>query len=500
MLKKNVVFNYLGQFYISLIGICIFPLYLKYLGEEAYGLIGFFILLQTWMLLFDLGMSPTLSRQVAISNASNDFDCLRKLLRSLESVFFVIALAITLLIAIFCNYIAKRWLTVMTLNINEVAVCVAIMGGIVSLRWFTSLYKSGINGYEKQAWLNIVNIFIVTLRLPVPLLLFVFFSKSLILYFLYQFIISAIELFIYNRKMYKCLPERSSNNYKISLISWDVLKNILPFAAGTAYTAGIWVLLTQLDKLLLSKVLTLGNFGFFSLVVTLVGGILMLSSPVSNAILPRITALVSQGKFEQVAGLYIRSTKFVCCIIFPISMVMIFFPYQVIYGWTGNEVTARWAVSILPLYSLGNVLLAVVGFQYYLQYAYGKLKLHIIYNTILAIVSIPVVSFFAIEYAAIGTGGIWIVINSITLLFWTYIVHNKFLPGLHLKWLFEGVLFPALISVVVICVVLNNIDIMAQNRIENVFFVCVLSVITIAISLFISFFIDVVGFFKGVIG
>ncbi|EIH0863038.1 O49 family O-antigen flippase, partial [Escherichia coli] len=174
MLRRNVVFNYLGQFYISLMGICIFPLYLRYIGEEAYGLIGFFVLLQTWMLLFDLGMSPTLSRQVAITNANNDFDFLRKLMRSLESVFFFIALIIMLLMAIFCNDIAQKWLTVKNLNIDEVAVCIAIMGGVVSLRWFTSLYKSGINGYEKQAWLNVVNIFIVTLRLPASLLLFIY--------------------------------------------------------------------------------------------------------------------------------------------------------------------------------------------------------------------------------------------------------------------------------------------------------------------------------------
>ncbi|CAM7547114.1 oligosaccharide flippase family protein [Escherichia coli] len=499
MLRRNVVFNYLGQFYISLMGICIFPLYLRYIGEEAYGLIGFFVLLQTWMLLFDLGMSPTLSRQVAITNANNDFDFLRKLMRSLESVFFFIALIIMLLMAIFCNDIAQKWLTVKNLNIDEVAVCIAIMGGVVSLRWFTSLYKSGINGYEKQAWLNVVNIFIVTLRLPASLLLFIYFSKSLIIYFVYQLIISIVELFIYNRKMYRCLPKRLNDNHKIYLISWDILKSVLPFAAGTAYTAGIWVLLTQLDKLLLSKVLTLSNFGFFSLVATLVGGILMLSSPVSNAILPRITVLVSQGKIDQVVGLYTRCTRFVCCVIFPIAMVMICYPYQVIYGWTGNDVTAKWAVNVLPLYSLGNALLAVIGFQYYLQYAYGKLKLHIIYNTVLAIVSIPAVSFFAIRYAAIGTGIVWIAINSITLLFWTYIVHNKFLKGVHFRWLFQDVLFPALISAMIIFIISNNIDTTSQSRIENMLFVSLVSFTTIIISLFVSFFTDIMSFFKGMV-
>ena len=63
--KNNVIFNYVGRIYASLVGILIFPLYLRHLGAEGYGLVGFFTLLQGGMQLLDLGLSPTLSREVA---------------------------------------------------------------------------------------------------------------------------------------------------------------------------------------------------------------------------------------------------------------------------------------------------------------------------------------------------------------------------------------------------------------------------------------------------
>jgi len=66
----------------------IYPLYLQYLGAEAFGLIGFFTVLQAWMQLFYMGMSPLLSRQAAHSRGlNNGFLELKKRFRSLELFF-----------------------------------------------------------------------------------------------------------------------------------------------------------------------------------------------------------------------------------------------------------------------------------------------------------------------------------------------------------------------------------------------------------------------------
>jgi O-antigen/teichoic acid export membrane protein len=47
-LKRNILANYVSQFYVTIIGIVAMPLYLRYLGVEAYGLVGFFAMLQAW--------------------------------------------------------------------------------------------------------------------------------------------------------------------------------------------------------------------------------------------------------------------------------------------------------------------------------------------------------------------------------------------------------------------------------------------------------------------
>ncbi|WP_241194036.1 hypothetical protein [Pseudomonas synxantha] len=69
------------------------PLYIKYMGAEAYGLVGFFTMLQAWFNLLDLGLTPTIGRETARYRAgvttALDF---RRLFRSLSSLFFIIAI------------------------------------------------------------------------------------------------------------------------------------------------------------------------------------------------------------------------------------------------------------------------------------------------------------------------------------------------------------------------------------------------------------------------
>ena len=64
-LKTNVTANFLGQGWRGLLGFAFVPVYIRYLGVEAYGLIAVFAVLQAWLGLLDLGLRPALSREMA---------------------------------------------------------------------------------------------------------------------------------------------------------------------------------------------------------------------------------------------------------------------------------------------------------------------------------------------------------------------------------------------------------------------------------------------------
>jgi len=65
LLKKNLIASYGTQAYVSLIGLVVMPFYLRHMGADAFGLIGIFWFLQSALQLFDLGLTPTVSRQMS---------------------------------------------------------------------------------------------------------------------------------------------------------------------------------------------------------------------------------------------------------------------------------------------------------------------------------------------------------------------------------------------------------------------------------------------------
>ena len=86
-LKKNILASYATQIYVTLVGILILPLYLKYMGAEAYGLVGFFTMLQAWFNLLDMGLTPTVARETArFRGGATDALSYLRLLRGLQRV------------------------------------------------------------------------------------------------------------------------------------------------------------------------------------------------------------------------------------------------------------------------------------------------------------------------------------------------------------------------------------------------------------------------------
>ncbi|MGI9237272.1 MAG: lipopolysaccharide biosynthesis protein, partial [Woeseiaceae bacterium] len=378
----------------------------------------------------------------------------KRLLRSLELVFVVIAVVIFLAVASGSAWIATSWLKVATLSEETVADCVVLMGAIVALRFFAVLYRSGIQGTENQVTLNIASIVLVTIKFVGALLLLKFVTQDIADFFLYQLFVGGLELVAFGIMLYRFIP--SSDNVGASFF-WQTLKPVLPFAGGMAYTAGIWVLLTQFDKLVLSNVLSLAEYGYFALVVVIATGISQVGAPISQAILPRMTYLLSQGNEEEMLLLYRQSTQLMAVVILPLAGVVALFSSELLFAWTGDTKAAEWAGPVLLWFALGNGVLAISAFQFYLQFAHGQLRLHVIYNSVAAAIQIPVILYAAYVHGVIGVALTWFLLRVLTFLIWTPIVHKKFADGIHWSWLL-GDIGPSFAMTMALLLIATNLD------------------------------------------
>ncbi|WP_446730900.1 lipopolysaccharide biosynthesis protein [Pseudomonas sp. SST3] len=432
---RNTGLSYAGQAYALLIGILVLPFYLGHLGAEAYGLIGFFAVLQAWLQLLDAGLSPSLVRQIAHfrgrSAASVQHYEPGQLLRSFEIIFLPLASLTILSIHVSSGWIAHQWLQAQDLSTATIVHCISLMGLMVGLKLYATLYKSGLQGLELHAWLNGANIVIATLRYVGGLFLVARISQDPLDFFVFQTAIAVIETLVFAAKAYALMP----NPKLLTGFDWTVVKPVLPFAAGISLTSVLWIVLTQLDKVLLSNVLLLKEYGYFSLVALISTGIMTLTNPLVQTLLPRMTMLVAEGRIADMQALYLNATRFVCSLLFPLSGVIAFHSAELVFAWTGDAEAARWSRLVLPWYVLGSAIMAVTAFQFYLQYAYGQLRLHVWFSLVSAALSIPLVVYAALEHGVYGAALSWFGLRMLTFLIWPQMVHKRFAAGLHRQWL-----------------------------------------------------------------
>lgn len=454
-LKKNILANYTSQIYVTLIGIAIVPLYIRYMGAEAYGLVGFFAMLQAWFTLLDMGLTPTMARETArFHGGATDASHYRSLVRALEGVFLVVALVGGGTLFWLSEFIAYVWLKADLLPTSEIALSLKIIAVIIAMRWMGGLYRGAINGAEKLVWLSAFNSSIATLRFAGVLPVLFFIDSSPSSFFLYQLTIATVELTGLAIKAYQLLPVIPIGQRVIW--SWVPLKQVLKFSLTIAFTSSVWVLVTQTDKLVLSKVLPLADYGYFTLAVIVASGIMILGGPVSSAIMPRMANLEAQGKHDELIALYRQSTQFVAVLAGATATTLALGSESILHAWTGDSELAKGVAPILSLYAWGNGILVISAFPYYLQYAKGDLRLHLIGNAVFVVLLIPTIVLVASKYHGVGAGYVWLGMNLLSFVAWLPLVHNKFYPGLNAKWYMQDIL-SIVVPIILVGVLVNAV-------------------------------------------
>lgn len=438
-LRSNVIASYASQIYVTIISLGVMPIYLRYIGSEAYGLIGFFAMLQAWFQILDLGLGPALARDVARYRGGvlpgRD---LRVLFASLEKVFVVGGVIGAVILVLASPYLASRWVKSVTLSAQTVTLSLLLMGLTVPMRWLGGLYRSVIGGFERLVWLALFNSFVATARFLGVLILFVCWRADAVIFFGFQFFVAVLELavlYLFSKHILIDIPRLTTLTIRQILAE---IKRLGKFSLAIATTATLWIVMTQADKLLLSRVLSLSEYGYFSLAIVVANGVSLLAAPISNSLLPSLSRLQAEGQHPVMLQLYRRCTQITCLVTFPCALVLALFSREVLFAWTGDPAVSQAAGRIVGFYALGNAVLALTAFPYLLQYANGKLRMHLAGNILLITFLLPSYFFVGQKYGAAGAAVVWFVAMVGYFVGWVSLSHAKLEPGLN-KWWYQDI-------------------------------------------------------------
>ena len=437
--KRNLIANYIGQGWTTLMGLAFIPLYIKYIGIEAYGLIGIFTLLQAGLTLLDMGLSSTLSREMArFMGGAYVAETIRDLLRSVE----VIALIVSCLIAagmwLASDWLASEWLHTEKLPIPEVANALSIMGFVAALRFIEGIYRSSIVGLQHQVIYNIISSVMATLRWLGAVGVLAWISPTVNAFFLWQGIVSLLTVLVLGWLTYEVLPRVERTAY----FSLSALKGIRCFAGGIMVITFLGLLLTQVDKILLSSILGLVDYGYYTLAAVLAGGLYMISAPIQTAYLPRLNELRASDDHKLLIQTYHRASQMVAVIVGSAAAILVGFSETILNLWTHDAELAARSAMLLSILSLGNLLNCLMLIPCQTQLTFGWTSLLIKINVVSIICIIPTILWVTPRFGAEGAAWTWVSLNVFYMFLGVHFMYRKILTTEKWRWYVEDVFQP----------------------------------------------------------
>jgi len=448
MLKRNLIANFLGQGWSALMGLAFIPVYIKFLGIEAYGLIGLFALLQAWLGLLDMGMTPTLSREMArFTGGDQSRESIRDLLRSIEIIAVGIAILIASGIALSSTWIATSWLKAENLSTDVIAQAFTIMGFVTALRFIEGIYRSAIVGLQRQVLFNAINSAMATVRGVGAVGILALVSPTIEAFFIWQGLVSIATLAILAATTYHTLPrgERSGR------FSWPALRRIWRFAGGMLGITVLALLLTQVDKILLSKLLSLSEYGYYTLAATVAGALYMLIGPITQAWYPRLCVLHARDEQTALAEVYHQGAQLVSVVAGSAAIVLILFSETLLRLWTQDSELAVRTAPLLSLLALGNMLNGLMHMPYMTQLAHGWTSLAVRINIIAVGIIVPAIFWATTSYGAEGAAWVWVVLNAGYLLVGIHFMYRRILTREKWRWYGQDVLMPLGVGMLCAC-------------------------------------------------
>ncbi|HEX6511338.1 MAG TPA: oligosaccharide flippase family protein, partial [Chloroflexota bacterium] len=308
------------------------PLYLHFLGVEAYGLVGFYATMQSIFALLDMGLGTTATRELArLSSDEGAGQEARNLVRTLEIVYWAIAALLGLLVLAFLPLFGDRLVNAQALSPESVRQSLTLMGLATACQFPLGLYSGGLIGLQRQVLLNALSVAAVIAATGGALLILWLVSPTVQAFFAWEASVNLLQTVATGICLWRSLPAGQAARFRRQLLArtWR-------FAAVMGVTSVLGAIRGQMDKLILIKLVPLEAFGYYSLAAVVASGLFFLASPVQIAAYPRFSQQAAVEDLDGIRHLYHHSSQLASVLVLPAAVVAALFAQPLLLLWTQN--------------------------------------------------------------------------------------------------------------------------------------------------------------------
>ncbi len=420
LVKRNILANLIGGALLTALTVIITPLQINILGLAAYGIVGFISTLQIAFTAFDLGLSSTITRELAIDKTKNKEGSTR-LLQTATTVFWVVAALIGGLIALLSGQIAQHWFTSQSVDTALIEQSLKVIALYLALRWPVSLYTGVLIGLQRMDVLNAVKVVTAALRLigGVFVLLHWRTLNAFLIWTAINALIEVVSFWLICRWVHPALPWRPG-------ISLPDLQRVWRFSLTMNGLAIMTILVVQADRLLVSKLLPLESLGAYTLAYTAAAIIPALIGAISTAVLPHLAEAYGASDRNILVRRYDTASRFMMFVIGMITGCFVFFGEHLLALWVNPDAAVAAAMP-LALLAVGFFGSAAASNAYQLTVASSRANIAL---RISVLTALPYAAALYLLISWLGIAGAalaWLLLNLGYVVFLVPQVHREIL-------------------------------------------------------------------------
>lgn len=336
-----------------LLQLCLVPQYLKFLGLDGYGIVGFYLALLAVAAVLDTAISSAVCREIAWLQARGDPD--RRIpvfIFSAETSLWILVVALTALFLVFFSAFGNSWLPNPGRFKNQIQEIGWLMGGAFLTAFPAGFYGGILNGHQKQVQAGVLGALGQSLRGLGALAALVFVAADLRIFFLWNLVAGILITLMFRHAARGCwyLPQIQT------AFSWQALSSIQGFAGGMFAITACSCLSIYADRLILSRYISLEEYGLYILICTVIGGMSRLVTPLTLYFTPLMTHYASAENKPEMLKAIEKFTVWTGVLLIPACVCFIYFSDTILKIWTGNRGLSSGTQSLSFFLGLGLIL------------------------------------------------------------------------------------------------------------------------------------------------
>jgi O-antigen/teichoic acid export membrane protein len=478
--RINLVANFAGRIWSGLFSFLLVPVYVKLMGIEAFGLVGFYTSLLGLFALFDLGMSATITRELASTDRDDETaQRSRDLVKTMRVVYWPLALAVALVVMSSAGWLATAWLRTSASNSVTIERAISLMGIALAGQMLFGFYSAGLLGLQRHVACNFITAAVTTLRTVGAVLVLWLVSPTITAFFLWQAISMFAGIAGIAFAMRHYMPRGPA------ALHLPLLREVWHFAAGTFMASISLTLVHQTDKIAMSRMLSLKEFGYYAFAGTAVSILQYLSGPIFATFFSAFSRKVLMGSERDLTAQYHRASQVLAVAIIPAGAMLVFFPRQLVIAWTGDSALAVNAGLLISLLGMGMTFHTMATLSYSVQLAHGWTRLSVLANLALFVTLVPLLMLAVPIFGAAGAAAAWLIVNGLHLVGSVWFMHRRILIGEQSSWYLRDVL-PAVASVVAIAVPVRLIAPALLSRWSALAFITVVYTVLVTVCAIVT--------------